>query len=761
MDKSPYRPCSVQGDLKRWPPPSRYLRESLVQTHWLKLLVIGLMVSSVFAWDLITPRGVTVWVVYSLIPLLTLFLPVWWSSLVVASLCTVLIMIGLSWSPPGIPLHVSLLNRTLGIAVLWIIALGVALAQRRLTASRRSEDTLRAGEERLRLTFQEARVGTWSWDVATNVATWHTGLKALYGLPSEPPFNPYADFSGSYEDFLATIHPDDRDPVAAAVSQSLAGVARYDVEFRVVWPDGSVHWLADKGTVLRDKTGKATGMRGLSIDITERKQLEAARQIFVSLADNSTEFIGMCDMNFRPFYANAAAMRMVGLESLEQVCRTPVKDFFFPEDQVIIYEEFFPRVIQEGKGELEIRFRHFTTGEALWMLYNVFTLTDPKGKPIGLATVSRDITARKRAEEALQASQERLALAQRSANAGVWDWEVPTNTLSWSPEYYFLYGLDPSVKPTYDNWLASVLEEDRERVDRHVHEAMAAQSDLDLQVRIQHPERGIRWLNALGRTAYDEKGHPVRLTGFTIDVTERQRADEALRAAHGELAERVHQLLEQQERLRALSVTNEELREHAARHIAHELHDEAGQILAAVRIALARIAVKAAPALDDDLGHVKALITQVEDQLRHLAHELRPTILDDLGLGPALEFLSHGVAQRWGLKIAVTGAIGIVLPPKIATILYRVAQEALTNVVRHAGAREVILRLERRPDAVRLLIRDDGKGFDVSGTAGQQRGLGLLGIEERVMAVDGTVEIQSQPGKGTDVVVTVPLKSEN
>ena len=149
MDKSPYRPCSVQGDLKRWPPPSRYLRESLVQTHWLKLLVIGLMVSSVFAWDLITPRGVTVWVVYSLIPLLTLFLPVWWSSLVVASLCTVLIMIGLSWSPPGIPLHVSLLNRTLGIAVLWIIALGVALAQRRLTASRRSEDTLRAGEERL------------------------------------------------------------------------------------------------------------------------------------------------------------------------------------------------------------------------------------------------------------------------------------------------------------------------------------------------------------------------------------------------------------------------------------------------------------------------------------------------------------------------------------------------------------------------------------------------------------------------------------
>ena len=117
----------------------------------------------------------------------------------------------------------------------------------------------------------------------------------------------------------------------------------------------------------------------------------------------------MCDMNFMPFYVNEAGRRLVGLGDLARACKTPVKEFFFPEDQQFIYEEFFPRVLKEGRAEVEIRFRHFETGEAFWMIYNVFFIRDGRGKPIGLATVSRNITDRKRAEENLHQTAEELA----------------------------------------------------------------------------------------------------------------------------------------------------------------------------------------------------------------------------------------------------------------------------------------------------------------------------------------------------------------
>ena len=166
------------------------------------------------------------------------------------------------------------------------------------------------------------------------------------------------------------------------------------------------------------ETEQGTWVLSSITDITERRRAREERQKFVSLADRSVEFIGMCDLDFRWFYVNPAGLRLVGLDNLEAACQIKVQDYFFVEDQPLITNEFFPRVVRDGQGQVEIRFRHFKTGEAIWMLYNVFGICDSRGAVVGWATVSVDITERRRAERSLQESRQELrALAGRLINA--------------------------------------------------------------------------------------------------------------------------------------------------------------------------------------------------------------------------------------------------------------------------------------------------------------------------------------------------------
>ena len=151
-------------------------------------------------------------------------------------------------------------------------------------------------------------------------------------------------------------------------------------------------------------------------DITERKRAEADREKLVTLVETSTDFIGMCDLEGVPFFVNRAGLEMVGLDDIEMARKVPVASFFFPEDQSRIVEEFFPSVLERGHGEIEVRFRHFKTGDALWMAYKVLTLPDAAGRPAAFATVSQDITERKRLEQNLRSLAADLSEADRRKN---------------------------------------------------------------------------------------------------------------------------------------------------------------------------------------------------------------------------------------------------------------------------------------------------------------------------------------------------------
>ena len=222
------------------------------------------------------------------------------------------------------------------------------------------------------------------------------------------------------------------------------------------------------------------------------------------------------------------------------------------------------------------------------------------------------------------------------------------------------------------------------------------------------------------------------------DVTERMRAEEAI--------QRMNEALEEQ-----------------TKRIAHAIHDESGQLLASVHIALEE-AVKDLPAkARKRLQKVKQLLDKIEEQLRQFSHELRPTILDDLGLVPALDFLVKSVSRRTRLSITTECAKDVRFAPPVETALYRIAQAALTNVARHAKASTVKIRIQTDDGKVHCSIKDDGVGFDLLSVLDRRghRGLGLTGIQARLDALGGTFVVHTSPGHGTELVVTLPLEKQN
>jgi signal transduction histidine kinase len=275
--------------------------------------------------------------------------------------------------------------------------------------------------------------------------------------------------------------------------------------------------------------------------------------------------------------------------------------------------------------------------------------------------------------------------------------------------------------------------------------------------------------DVLARELFSKYGRDSAMLSRVLDAYEPAANRIATTVSAGFVQERERIIRQQQEAIRELSARrqaeqalralNQRLEEEA-RRIAHALHDEAGQLLVSVYLALDTLIAQVQPDARERLTGIRALLEQVEAQLRRLSHELRPTILDDLGLQPAIEFLADGISKRTGRSVVVTASIGGRLPGHIETAMYRVVQEALTNVIKHAQATRAVVRLMRQPDALVCSIADNGRGFDAGARAAQthSQGLGLIGIRERAASLGGTLSIDSAPGRGTTLKIVVPLE---
>jgi len=278
----------------------------------------------------------------------------------------------------------------------------------------------------------------------------------------------------------------------------------------------------------------------------------------------------------------------------------------------------------------------------------------------------------------------------------------------------------------------------------------------------------------LGRRALSEQKSLVELASLhhqavlvlVCDAESEKHREKLLRASAEFLAECLspYEMAHRgfQDAVKALRQLNETLEEEIKR-IAYAVHDEAGQLLVAVHLALAEVALELPEPQQAQFARIKEMLNQVEKHLRRYSHELRPTILDDLGWIPAVRFLADGISKRANLPIHIEAPNPERLPSAIETTLYRIVQEALTNAVKHAKAGSVWIRARRENALLCCSIRDDGAGFDIRQVqeTPQRKGLGLIAMQERVTAIGGTMQIDSRPGHGTILSIRIPLEVEH
>ena len=278
----------------------------------------------------------------------------------------------------------------------------------------------------------------------------------------------------------------------------------------------------------------------------------------------------------------------------------------------------------------------------------------------------------------------------------------------------------------------------------------------------------------LGRRAFSAKKCLVEIASLHHQVLRGTLADAQGAARHQRLLAAAAEFLAEtlspyemahrgvQDAIVALRQVNETLEEEIKR-IAYAVHDEAGQLLVAVHLALADLARELPELQREQVGRIEELLNQVEKQLRRYSHELRPTVLDDLGWIPAIRFLAEGLSKRANLNIQIKTTVVGRLPGPMEIALYRIVQEALTNAAKHSKASRVWIRIGPKKRVFCCSIEDDGVGFDVRAVQsdGKRRGLGLIGMQERLNGIGGTLSIDSARGRGTRLLIQLPTEILN
>lgn len=384
----------------------------------------------------------------------------------------------------------------------------------------------------------------------------------------------------------------------------------------------------------------------------------------------------------------------------------------------------------------------------------------------------RDITKQRRSEEALRYSEQRYSLAQRAADIGSWDWNVLTGELVWSEQIEPMFGLGKGqFGRTYQEFLDCVHPEDRQFVVDSVDACVKSGEDYSIEHRIVWPDGTVRWVSETGDVIRDEQGKATRMLGIVQDVTERKKAEQEIHELNAELEQRViertaeltkanERLRQEIEQRRRLEIELLAISEREQTRIGQELHDSLGQQLTGIAIMTKVLEQKLnskSPAESADAKEIERLVSRAVEETRGLAKGLHPIDLATGGLKSALQEFAGTTEHLFGLCCTFKCDKPVPIEDVGVSIhLYRIAQEAVTNAIKHSRAKNI--RIELACDKSETVLRIQSDGRDFPGMQVKGKGMGLQIMDHRAEMIGGSLDIRKRDGGGTIVTCAFPNK---
>jgi PAS domain S-box-containing protein len=501
---------------------------------------------------------------------------------------------------------------------------------------------------------------------------------------------------------------------------------------------------------LLNAQGECYALCGIVTDITERKraaeELRRSEAFITSVVENLPNMIFVKDAKDLKFVRfNKAGEDLLG-QSREVLIGKSDYDLF-PKEEADFFTEHDRQVLESGCllniPEEPIETKH--QGRRILHTKKI-PICDDTGEPQYLLGISEDITDWKRAEKAQKESEERYRSIFENAAEGIFQTTLDGKYVAVNPALARMYGYDsPDDMIAGITNIASQLYVDPGRRDEFIRLVQAQEEVTGFEALVYRKDGSFIWIAENVRALRDPAGVLVGYEGTVENITERK------------LAER--RLLDTLDQVRTLSGRLATVQEEERTRIARELHDELGVGLTCLKIDLSRlhtmISEGAGAGARKKAGNkIRSMVEQIDTTIasvQRLVTELRPAVLDDLGLVAAIEWQCQDFQKRTGIPCTcVTSADDIAMEPERATALFRICQEALTNTARHAQATAVTIKLESRSDFLQLVVADNGVGIPDTKVS-NRRSLGLLGMKERVALFGGEITIQSNPGKGTTI----------
>ena len=505
---------------------------------------------------------------------------------------------------------------------------------------------------------------------------------------------------------------------------------------------------------VHNNPGQITHWRTAFLDITERKraeeELRESEARLRAVLDNSPGMVFLKDPEGRYLHVNRQFERAFHITREQVVGKTD--EVIFPPEQAAAFRANDLMVLRAGVP-LEFEEVAMHDDGPHTSIVSKFPLYGGDGKPFALCGITTDITERKRVEEELVQSEERYRSIFENAVEGIFQTTLDGRYVAVNPALARMYGYDsPEDMIASITNIASQLYVDPRRRDEFIRLMQEQEKLTGFEALVYRKDGSFIWISENVRTRRDQAGVLIGYEGTVEHITERKLAEERLRATL--------------EEVRTLSGKLATVEEEERTRIARELHDELGVGLTCLKIDLSRLATivgdgvtaAARAALDDK---VRSMVEQVDSTIaavQRLVTQLRPALLDNLGLVAAIEWQSHDFQKRTGIPCTcVTSADDIAMEPDRATALFRICQEALTNTARHAQATAVTITLESHHDTLQLVVADNGVGIP-DRKVSDRRSLGLLGMKERAALFGGEVTIQGHPEKGTTVIACLPRR---